>query len=114
IRYENNAICASGEPVSVLDFPCFAKISCFLVESKYMFINIMFKKLGLQRYCLIFYMQAVFTFYSVSYSFLLLSLSLNLCMASVISWSGSITLYSPQKVGSRKYSTFSAITSVDL
>jgi len=35
IRYENNAIWLSAEPVSVLDFPYCPKISCFLAESKY-------------------------------------------------------------------------------
>ena len=38
IRYENNAIWLSGEPVSVLDFPYCPKISCFFAESKYIIL----------------------------------------------------------------------------
>ena len=43
IRYENNAIWLSDEPVSELDFPYCPKISFFLAESKYIIIRVLLK-----------------------------------------------------------------------
>lgn len=40
MRNVNNAICASGDPVSVADFPYLPKSSCFFSAVKYMIMNV--------------------------------------------------------------------------